>query len=191
MPTGAKRSYRRADETRRHVLSVAARLFYAEGIHAVGIDRIAAEANVTTTTLYRLFGSKDGLVAAYLRREDEIWFDWLERTASAGPLVNVVDRLDANARAGDYRGCPFRMALAEYPAPDSEVHQAAIQTKVRTLGQLRALAAEAGCTDPDGTAEQLMLIIEGIWATAVERGPDSPPSAGPALVRTILGAAAR
>ncbi len=188
MTHNAKRPYRRAEETRRHVLDVAARLFYADGIRAAGIDRVAQEAQVTTTTLYRLFGSKEGLVAAYLRRNEEEWFDWLERTAGAGGLARVFDELDEQAREAGYRGCPFRMALAEYPSADCEIHRVAIDHKLRTRARVRELVAASGSAEPDVTAEQLMLIMDGICASAPERGPDSPPGAGPALARQLLGA---
>ncbi|MDQ4084268.1 MAG: TetR/AcrR family transcriptional regulator, partial [Actinomycetota bacterium] len=47
------------------ILDVASELFYWRGIHAVGVDTIAAESGVTKRTLYDRFGSKDGLVVAY------------------------------------------------------------------------------------------------------------------------------
>jgi AcrR family transcriptional regulator len=184
----SKRPYRSAADTRQHVLDVAARLFYAQGIRAVGIDRLAGEARVPTATLYRLFGSKEGLVAAYLARADQGWFDWLERTVAASGLARFFDELDEQARHGDYRGCPFRMALAEYPAADSGVHRLAVDNKLRTRARFRELASAAGCADPDVIAEQLMLVMDGICASAAERPPGSSPGAGPALARQLLGA---
>jgi AcrR family transcriptional regulator len=184
--TRGKRPYRRAEQTRDHVLAVAERLFHADGIRVVGVDRLAREAKVTTTTLYRLFGSKEGLVAAYLRRQDEGWFDWLERTAAREGLAHFFDELDEQARQADYRGCPFRMALAEYPAPNSHVHRIAVDNKLHTHARFRELASQTGATDPDAVAEQLVLLMDGICASAAERNPDSPPGAGPSLARALL-----
>jgi AcrR family transcriptional regulator len=184
----ARRPYRRAEQTREHVLGVAERLFHADGIRAVGVDRLAQDAKVTTATLYRLFGSKEGLVAAYLRRQDQGWFDWLERTAARDGLAHFFDELDEQARQADYRGCPFRMALAEYPAPNSQVHRIAVQNKLRTRARFRELAAEAGAPNPDTVAEQLVLLMDGICASAAERNPDSQPGAGPQLARALLNA---
>jgi AcrR family transcriptional regulator len=189
MEQQTKRPYRRADETRKHVLDVAARLFYADGIRAVGIDGLAAEAHVTTATLYRLFGSKEGLVANYLRRADQEWFDWFERTVSATGLASVFDELDEKARSAEYRGCAFRMALAEYPSADSEVHRVAIENKLRTQERFRDLISASGSADPDAVSAQLMVVMDGICASGPERAPGSPPGAGPALARTLLDAA--
>src|SRR5262249_12379446 len=145
----AKRPYRRAAQTREHVLDVAARLFYAEGIHAVGIDRIAEEAGGTVTTLYRLLGSKAGLVTAYLRRADQEWFDRMAGVASPDELIRLFDQLDQEACEAGNRGCAFRMALAEYPSADSEVHCVALDNRQRTRARLRELAAAARAADPD------------------------------------------
>ncbi len=181
-----KRPYRRAEQTRQHVVDVAGRLFYAEGIHAVGVDRLAACADVTTTTLYRLFGSKEGLIAAYLRREDERWSGWLDVAASAGGLPRFFDELDERVSAAAYRGCPFRLALAEYPSADSEIHRVAIGNKQRTRARFRELAAEAGCRDADSAADQLMVISDGLCACAAERAPGSRAGTGSAMVRSLL-----
>jgi AcrR family transcriptional regulator len=171
------------------VLFVAAELFYREGIRAVGVDRLAKEAQVTATTLYRLFESKDGLVVAYLVRADQKWFDWLDQTADARGLAGVVAAIDEQTTDPDHRGCPFRMALAEYPSPDSEIHRTAIATKLRTRTRLGELAAAAGCEHPEAIAEQLAIIMEGIWACAPERAPGSLPGPGPALAEELLRAA--
>jgi AcrR family transcriptional regulator len=186
MAKRAKRPYRRAEETRAHVLDVAKRLFHAKGIRAVGVDRLAHKAGVTTTTLYRLFGSKDGLVAAYLERQDAEWFEWLEHTVGEHGLAGLFEQLDKNVREANVRGCPFRMATAEYPAGDSEVHRIAIDNKRRTRLRFRELASEAGAADPDTTADQLLLLVDGILASAAERTPNSPPGAGPELARQLL-----
>jgi AcrR family transcriptional regulator len=191
VPAVSKRPYRRAAATKAHVLDVAARLFYRHGIRAIGIDRLAADAQVTTTTLYRIFGSKEGLVAEYLRRADETWTEWLERSTSAGGLAHFFDELDEQACAADYRGCPFRLALAEYPWAKSEVHRIAIESKRRTRQSFRDLAAAEDSGDPETAADQLMLVMDGICASAAERGPAARNDAGAALARSIIGARRR
>jgi AcrR family transcriptional regulator len=183
-----KRPYRRAAETRHHILEVASRLFYAEGIHTVGIDRIASEAEVTTTTLYRLFGSKDGLVAAYVCKADEAWFEKLERAVAKGGLIELFDQLDAEARDASNRGCVFRLALTEYPDGACDVHCLALDNKRRTRERFKELLAASGHREPDVTADKLMLIMDGMEASASDRSPEDGPGPGPALVRDLLGA---
>ena len=186
MQEPAKRPYRRAEDTRRHVLDIAGSLFYAYGIHAVGIDRIAAAAEVTTATLYRLFGSKDGLVAAYLYKANEDWFERLERAVAEGGLVRLFDELDEEARETSNRGCVFRLALTEYPDGSCDVHCLALENKRRTRERFAQLLAEAGFEDAELRAEKLMLVMDGIEASAADRVPGSGPGAGPALVRELL-----
>jgi AcrR family transcriptional regulator len=183
-----KRAYRSAEETRKHVLDVATRLFYCEGIRAVGIDNLAAEAQVTTTTLYRLFGSKEGLVVAYLNKANQEWVEWFEQAVDQGGLPRFFDELEARVRADSYRGCPFRMAMAEYPDPNAAVHQAALENKLRARARLRDLVLEAGFDDPDTAASQFMLIMDGMCASEPDHSPLARPGAGPALARTLLSA---
>ena len=75
---------RSSAETREHVLGVAHELFYWHGIRATGVDRVASAAGVAPTTLYRLFTSKDDLVAAYIERADRLYREWFDASAAVG-----------------------------------------------------------------------------------------------------------
>ena len=106
---------RSAAATREHVLAVASELFYWNGIRATGIDRVAAEAGVAPTTLYRVFASKDDLIGAYIERADRLYREWFEAAARAG---------GAEARAADprrvrraHRAGPAR-PVPRLPVPD-------------------------------------------------------------------------
>ena len=50
------------------ILETADRLFYLQGIRAIGVDTIAAEIGISKRTLSTTFPSKDALIAAYLER---------------------------------------------------------------------------------------------------------------------------
>src|SRR5690349_20510422 len=63
---------KRPSPARARLIDAATRLFYEEGIHAVGVDRVIEEAAVTRATLYKQFGGKENLVLAYLGNEDEM-----------------------------------------------------------------------------------------------------------------------
>jgi AcrR family transcriptional regulator len=105
------------------VLAVAGKLFYAHGIRAVGVDRIADEAGVTKKTLYDRFGSKDALVAAYLSRREEVWQEHLnarlEASGTTG-LERLLTVFDISAAWADAhpRGCAFVNAHAEIGGGD-------------------------------------------------------------------------
>src|SRR5437588_238993 len=113
----------------RRVLDVAGTLFCQQGIHAVGVEAIAAAAGVTKKTLYACFGSKDQLVTAYLAERDQRWKEWLtgwvdERAhAPWEKLLGVFDALEAWMAAEDFRGCGFVNALAELPAAEHPARQ--------------------------------------------------------------------
>ena len=81
MPSTNER--RSSAQTRERVLDVTHELFYWHGIHATGVDAVASVAEVAPTTLYRLFGSKDGLVAAYVERAGAVYREWFDQALEA------------------------------------------------------------------------------------------------------------
>jgi AcrR family transcriptional regulator len=188
---------RPAAETREHVLGVARELFYWEGIRATGIDRVAAEAGVAPTTLYRLFGSKDGLVAAYLEREGRHFREWFDAAVeSAGPdpraaILAVFDALAVQVHPEKCRGCPFVMGLAELPDAGLEAHKHAVATKAWVRERFRELTRELpntkGARKPAALADELVLVMEGVYASAAALGTDGPARQARALVESLLG----
>lgn len=156
----------------RRVLDVASRLFYTEGIHAVGVEAIAATAGVTKKTLYACFGSKDQLVAAYLRERDERWRRWLadwvdEHTSSAEErLLATFDAMGAWIEREDPRGCGFVNALAELPSAEHPGHAVVVEQKRWLRDYLIDLAAAADVAEPDEAGKTLMLLHEGVAVTA-------------------------
>jgi AcrR family transcriptional regulator len=179
---------RSAAETREHVLGVAHELFYWHGIRATGVDRVAAEAGVAPTTLYRLFASKDDLIAAYIERASAAYREWFDAAAAAGgpdpreAILAVFDALGEQVQPQHCRGCPFLMALAEFPDPAHPAHRSAVAVKAwvrERLGQLTATLAGDG--RPELLADQLSLVIEGTYASV-----QALTAAGPARhARTV------
>jgi AcrR family transcriptional regulator len=186
--------------TRAHVLAVAGELFYTDGIRATGIDRVAAAAGVAPTTLYRLFASKDDLIAAYLEDGREQYLAMLDRGLSgtgtpAERLLAAFDEQAAAAASEGFRGCPFLMALAEFPDPAHPAHATAVRTKTEVRDRLRAVAAELtdpdGLADPDVLADRLLLVMEGVYATIQAFGPAGPAVQARAVAELILSAVPR
>ena len=103
-------------DLRQRVLDTAAKLFYRDGVRAVGVDRIASESGVAKMTLYYHFGSKDDLVAAWLRQRDEEWMSWLRDAVGrrrGHRLLAVFDALREWFEMPTFRGCAFVNGHAE------------------------------------------------------------------------------
>jgi len=182
-------------QTREHVLEVAHELFYWNGIRATGIDRVAADADVAPTTLYRLFASKDDLIGAYVERADRLyreWFDAAARTGGADPrrqILAVFDALTEQVQPGQCRGCPFLMALAEFPDPAHPAHRNAVAVKawVRTrFGDFAAALGPPASPRPDALADQLALVMEGVYASVQALGVDGPARRARAFAEALL-----
>lgn len=154
------------------ILDAADRLFYREGIQAIGVERIAAEANVSKRTLYKHYASKDLLVVAYLERRAEA----LNRNGSGAPVDNILALFDRVARGlatPQFRGCPFVNAVAEFGAERSHPAVAVAERfKRQRLAWLEAQLRALALPDAEGLAMQLALLIEGAVAASLVRGGD-------------------
>jgi AcrR family transcriptional regulator len=167
---------------RERLLAAADDLFYAEGIHTVGIDRVIERAGVAKASLYSTFGSKDELVRAYLlgrheRRQRRL----TERLAGYdGPrakLLGIFDYLGESYRQPTFRGCPFVNANAE-SQPGGPAQEVADFSRawVRTL--VRGLVVELGVAQPDPLTEQLVLLYDGATVSArLDRNPGAAQTA--------------
>jgi AcrR family transcriptional regulator len=154
----------------RRILEVASELFYWRGIHAVGVDTIAAESGVTKRTLYDRFGSKDALVTAYLAARDRRWREQvLARLDAAGqdPITRALAPFDVLSEwlAPRSRGCGFVNAFAELPDPDHPARQLVVAEKTWLRDLFRLLLLEAEVSDPDTLAGQLLSLHEGAFVS--------------------------
>ncbi|WP_420783177.1 TetR/AcrR family transcriptional regulator [Streptomyces sp. LPB2020-019-1HS] len=166
---GASRVGRQTELTpgAQRVLQAASRLFYERGIHAVGVDLIAAEAGVTKKTLYDRFGSKEQIVVEYLSRRDERWKEFLARRLdAAGPaprerILSVFDAAREWAQDRSAKGCAMVNAHAEISDPEHPAHPVIVGQKQWMLALFEDLLAQAGAADPGPAARTLMLLHEG------------------------------
>jgi len=167
---------------KQRLLQAADELFYNEGIHAVGIDRVIAHAGVAKGSLYYSFAGKDDLVRGYLTGRHGKWADRVSASIEAHTdprerILAVYDALGALFAEPDYRGCAFMNALAE-AAPDSVEAKAATTFRawVRTL--FLGLAADADAEDPKQLAESLVVLYDGAVATAqMDKAPQAAQTA--------------
>lgn len=161
-------------DARQRIVETAERLFYAEGVRAVGIDRIIAEAEVAKMSLYNHFPSKDDLILAVLQyREqkfDSMFENWISRHVS-----NEMDRLEAFFAAlkdwfesPGFRGCMFinarvELADARHPASKfSACHKERFHYMLRTI-----IEESAGTKLAETLAPAISLLVEGAIVTAV------------------------
>lgn len=183
---------RTAAETREHLLEVATRLFYWHGIRATGVDRIAAEAGVSPNALYRVFATKDDLVAAYVARSvtaAQQRFDAAVEAAGPDPrdkILAMFDTLAEDIRPEVFRGCACMMTMAEFPDEALPAHQGAVGAKKWIRDRFGELAEKLGVADPKTLADQLSIIWEGTNSTAQALGADGPPTSARPLVTAIL-----
>lgn len=152
-----------AESPRERLLRTASDLFYREGIHAVGVDRIIDEAGVTRATFYRHFPSKEDLVLAYLQREDagiRSAFDAAEASgASPDGLIDlVVEGLADDVQLHHTRGCPFINAAAEYPDPSSQIRKDIAAHRAWFRDTLAQLLTAAQVPAPGDKADALVLL---------------------------------
>jgi AcrR family transcriptional regulator len=162
------------------ILETADRLFYLQGIRAVGVDTIAAEIGISKRTLYNHFPSKDALIAAYLERRFVA-----PRPSEKPPAEQILatfDSLERRFSAKDFRGCPFVNAVAELGSEDKSVRRIAIAFKESRRLWFRDLLVQLGVTDAEGLATQLTLLVDGSIAQDLVRND-------PAMARAARQAA--
>ena len=164
-----------------HLVAVATALFNRSGYHGVGIDQVIAEAGVAKTTLYRHFRSKEDLIVAVLRRNDERFRadmrDAVDRSASdpGERLLATFDFLEDWFRDPSFYGCPFMSAAGEYGERSSPVFQEVAMHKRLMVAYFEELARVAGLEGPGSIAEGINLLHEG--ATAVAHITGDPQTA--------------
>lgn len=164
-------------EARARLLSTATRIFYAEGIHSVGIDRIVAEAQVTRATMYRHFAGKEDLVLAYLRQADQdirALAETAQASAESGAdKVRALCRaLAAGIRTPGFRGCAFLNAAAEYPDPQHPVHQAVLAHRQWFQETVTELLARTGSAPAGPAGRHLVMLRDGAMASGCLTDPE-------------------
>jgi AcrR family transcriptional regulator len=160
----------RTEDARERLLAAANELFYAEGIHTVGIDRVIEHAGVAKATLYNVFGSKDELIRAYLTRRHEGWQERITQHLSSydtprDRLLGVFDWLGHAFTHPAFHGCAFMNATAE-ERPGGPAHEAADAYRDSVRSLFTELAKAAGAADPEHLGRQLALLYDGATVAA-------------------------
>lgn len=147
-------------DPRERILEVADRLFYADGVHATGTEKIMSIAEVAKATFYRHFESKDALVLAYLENRDQALWDHLSQPTPPKDLREALIKFEQLANRPDVTSCPFLRIASEYPDTAHPFHRRVIEHQDKILDyltdQLKPFAI-----DKRAAAESLLAIING------------------------------
>ena len=158
---------------RERILATASELFYREGIRVTGVDTVVEHSGVSKTSLYRLFDSKDALIAAYATERDRlfwVWWDGVEEQHAGDPralLEALLSGIAEKIERPTYRGCPFLNLATELPDQNHPARVIARDNKEDMRARLATIIAKLGVRDPNRTASQIALIINGAFVTGL------------------------
>ncbi|MFF8909715.1 TetR/AcrR family transcriptional regulator [Streptomyces olivaceoviridis] len=178
---------------RERLLEAADELFYQQGVQTVGIDRVIEHAGVAKASLYNTFGSKEGLVCAYLEQRFERARSRITRTLTRfrtprEQILGVFDALGEAFTDPGYNGCAFVRASAE-TAEDSAIRRTAEHYRSWVRELFTELATTCGYAEPEELARQLLLLYDGAGQAArMDRDPSAATTARGAAA-TLLDAA--
>jgi AcrR family transcriptional regulator len=174
------------------LLTAAADLFCRHGINATGVDAVVEAAGTAKATLYKIFGSKEGLVEAVLDSEGAAWRQWFLSRIDDTPggardkLIGMFDILGEWFAEERFFGCPFINAVGEFDKKDRRYKDIAIAHKTIIMRRIAGLTAEAGCADAETAAHQLGVLIDGAIVAALITGDRRIAEYGRAAAMSIL-----
>jgi AcrR family transcriptional regulator len=183
------------EERQRRVLDTAAELFYARGVHEVGMDELVRATGLGKATVYRLFPTKDALVGAYLERRARETLALIDRDIAhndaAAALRAIFAAIEADLARPDFRGCAFNNASVEFDDAQHPARVAARQYREALRERLRTLAAQVAPGERDRLGDQLALLVDGMYTSAAHLGASGPAAQGADLASTLIEAARR
>ncbi len=169
---------KRSQKTRERILDTASRLFYQQGIRAVGVDMIVEEAGIAKMTLYNHFRSKDELVAAYMEGQKEYWLNWTRQAATGNTptekILALFDNVELLLKSPDFRGCPFLNGCAEFPDTTHPVREIMVSYSGEIHRFFQELARDTGCENYESLGSTLLYLIEGALVFGNLMGQTSP-----------------
>lgn len=181
---------------RDRILAAASELFYQEGVHSVGIDRIIAESGVAKMSLYNHFKSKDALIAAWLEEQHNGWRSWFQgaiaRHAEASgesPLLAIFDALHEWFEKPNFRGCAFINSAVELVHPEHPGYQVSLDHQQAVADHILALASEANLPHPSDLAQQILILMQGAIVVSMMQGHQNAALQAKAAAAVLLAAA--
>jgi len=185
VPEGLPRGGRGARE---RILWAAATLFYEEGIHATGVERLTDYAHVSKRTFYQHFPSKNALVKEYLAGHVPAAERGLER-ADLTARERLLAIFAEPTGDGLVRGCAFHNAAVESAGNLPEVGEVVAEHKRAFTRRLVETAAEAGAADPEELGRRLAVLFEGATALATSLDDRTPVRDARGIAEVLVDAA--
>ena len=188
----AERSKRAALPPRERILAAARDLIFRHGIRAVSLDEIAEAADSNKMTLYRHFSSKDELVAeclrAFEREVDEAWAEnALAHAGDAkGQLISWLRLVFEYKSSKTEHGCPVVNVAVELRESDHPARRVIEEFKTKQCQRLVQLCRDAGLRDPERTAEELFLLLEGARISLQSVGSTGPGARFVGMVEALI-----
>jgi len=183
------------EERERRVLDTAAELFYARGVHEVGMDELVRATGFGKATVYRLFPTKDALVGAYLERRARTILELVDRDIAehepADAVLAIFAAIEADLARPGFRGCAFNNASIEFDDPAHPARAAAREYRASLRSRLRGLAEAIAPGEGERLGDRLALLVDGMYTSAAHLGPDGPAGGGADLAAALLEAAGR
>ncbi len=179
---------------RDELIDKALAVFYRDGFHATGMDKLVAETGISKTSMYKHFRTKEALILAALQIRSEKFCSWLSRRTEElaetprDRLLALFEALDELLQQKDFRSCVFIKAASEYPDFGHPIHDISAAHKRLLLGYVRSLAEQAGAPEPDRLARQLLMLTEGAIVTAHFQGPVGVAADAGAAARCLIDA---
>lgn len=164
-----------ASDVQTRLLRATETLIYQGGIHATGMDAIVKASGVARKSVYKHYPTKDALVAAALQARDERWMQWFiaATTQAETPrarLLSIFDALQEWFASDGFHGCAFLNAAGEIGDAEHPIRKVSRLHKERLLSHVLSLVQAAGLPEPEETARQWLVLIDGAIAVALVTG---------------------
>lgn len=180
-------------DTRTQTLDAAERLLFTDGIAVTGVDAVAREAGVSVVTLYKHFGSKDGLIGAVLSRRlqawDEVWQAEVDATDDPrGKVLAIFDAVTVfRAQAGPTQWCTFLATSSERPGADDVPGHLVSRDNEMLRERLQRYAEAADPGRSDEIVATVTLVYNGVLGSLLRGAPDDPAPLGRQVAAGALG----
>lgn len=176
---------------KRRILETANRLFYLEGIRAVGIDRLISESVVTKATFYKHYGSKDRLIVEYISQRHSIMKESVdaavrETETPRRALQWLIDQTITDVVSPGFRGCAFINAATEFTDSRHAVREIVSDHREWYAETLSDLLRELGHPLPGDGGDELVLARDGVMTGGYAGDPIAATTAYVRVVNRVL-----